>query len=59
MSFEVYKDKAGEFRWRLKSPNNEIIASGEGYKDKAGCENGIASIKKTVPTAKIVDLTKQ
>lgn len=59
MSFEVYKDKAGGFRWRLKSPNNEIIASSEGYKDKASCENGIAAIKKNVPTAKIVDLTKQ
>lgn len=59
MSFEVYKDKASEFRWRLKSPNNEIISSSKGYKDKTGCENGIATIKKIVPTAKMVDLTKQ
>ncbi len=44
--FEVYQDKAGEFRFRLKAKNGEIILTGEGYKAKAGCLNGIASIKK-------------
>ena len=44
--FEVYKDKAGEFRFRLKAGNGEIILTGEGYKAKAGCLNGIESIKK-------------
>ena len=34
--FEVYKDKAGEFRFRLKAGNGEVIATGEGYKSKAG-----------------------
>lgn len=44
--FEMYKDKAGEFRFRLKAGNGENILSGEGYKDKSGCENGIASVQK-------------
>ena len=52
--FEVYKDKAGEFRFRLKARNGEIIAVGEGYKAKASCLNGIASIVKNAPDAAIV-----
>ena len=51
--FEVYKDKAGEFRFRLKARNGEIIAVGEGYKAKASCLNGIASIVKNAPDAAI------
>ena len=54
--FDMYKDSRGEWRWRLKAPNGQVIAtSGEGYKDKTGCEDGIASVKKNVPTAKIVE----
>lgn len=52
--FEVYKDKAGEFRFRLKASNGQIIAVGEGYKALAGCLNGIESIKKNAPNAEIV-----
>ncbi|OHD15274.1 MAG: hypothetical protein A2Y34_06050 [Spirochaetes bacterium GWC1_27_15] len=44
--FEIYKDKAGEFRFRLKASNGQVILTGEGYKAKAGCQNGIESIKK-------------
>lgn len=44
--FEVYKDKRGEFRFRLKASNGQIIATGEGYKAKASCLNGIDSIKR-------------
>ena len=44
--FEVYVDKAGEHRFRLKAGNGEIILSSEGYSSKAGCENGIESVKK-------------
>ena len=43
--FEIFKDKAGEFRFRLKAANAEIIAASEGYKAKAGCLNGIESVK--------------
>ncbi len=52
--FEVYQDKAGEFRFRLKAGNGEIIAVGEGYKAKASCLNGIESIRKNAPEAEVV-----
>lgn len=52
--FEVYKDKAGEFRFRLKATNGQIIAVGEGYKALASCLNGIESVKKNAPDAPIV-----
>lgn len=52
--FEVYVDKRGEFRFRLKARNGEIIAVGEGYKALAGCLNGIDSIKRNAPDAQIV-----
>ena len=44
--FELYKDKAGEFRFRLKAGNGETILSSEGYTTKASCENGIESVRK-------------
>ena len=44
--FEIYTDKAGEFRFRLKARNGEIIAVSEGYKAISGCKNGIDSVKK-------------
>lgn len=52
--FEVYVDKAGEFRFRLKARNGEIIAVSEGYKAKASCLNGIESVKKNAPEAEVV-----
>lgn len=44
--FEVYVDKAGEHRFRLKAGNGETILSSEGYNEKAGCANGIESVRK-------------
>ena len=44
--FELYQDKKGEFRFRLKSGNGENILASEGYKAKASCMNGIESVKK-------------
>lgn len=52
--FEVYTDKAGEFRFRLKATNGQIIATSEGYKSKSGCINGIESVKKNAPDADVV-----
>ena len=52
--FEVYQDKAGEFRFRLKAKNGQIIATGEGYKQLAGCLNGVESIKNNAPDAPVV-----
>ena len=53
--FEIYQDKKGEFRWRLRADNNQVIATGEGYSSKAGCKSGIESVKKNAPKAEIVD----
>ena len=52
--FEVYLDKAGEYRFRLKATNGQIIATGESYKQLSSCLNGIESIKKNAPDAEIV-----
>ena len=52
--FEVYKDKAGEFRFRLKAANGEIIGKSEGYKAKASAKKGIASIAKNAPDAPVI-----
>ena len=49
--FEIYKDRAGKFRYRLKAGNGEIILTGQGYKAKAGVKNGIASIQKNAKDA--------
>ena len=56
--FEVYQDKAGEYRFRLKARNGEIIAVGEGYKAKASCLNGIDSIRRNAPEAEVVEEAK-
>ena len=49
--FEMYEDKGGEFRFRLKARNGEIIGTSEGYTAKAGCLNGIESVQKNAPVA--------
>jgi len=53
--FELYVDKAGEFRFRLKARNGQIIAVSEGYKAIASCKNGIESVKKNAVDANIVE----
>jgi len=55
--FSVYKDARGEFRFRLIAANNEIIAVSEGYRTRTSCINGIKSVKKNAPIAKVIDLT--
>ncbi|MCR5537171.1 MAG: YegP family protein [Succinivibrio sp.] len=51
--FEVYKDKGGEFRFRLKARNGEVVAASEGYKKKDSCLNGIESVRKNAPDAEV------
>jgi hypothetical protein len=53
--FELFKDKSEKFRFRLKAPSGEIIATGEAYNSKEGCVNGIESIKKNAPVATVVE----
>ncbi len=47
--FEIFEDKAGEFRFRLKAGNGEIILASEGYVQKASAEKGIESVKTNAP----------
>ena len=54
--FELYTDKAGEFRFRLKARNGEVIAASEGYKAKASCLNGIDSVRRNAPDAAVEKL---
>ncbi|MBO6048087.1 MAG: YegP family protein [Erysipelotrichaceae bacterium] len=49
--FELYTDKRGEFRFRLKARNGQIIAVSEGYKTMKACVNGVNSVKKNVVDA--------
>ena len=52
--FEMYLDKAGEYRFRLKARNGQIVAVGEGYTALKSCLNGIESVRKNAPDAEIV-----
>ncbi|MBQ6855767.1 MAG: YegP family protein [Lachnospiraceae bacterium] len=52
--FEVYTDKAGEFRFRLKAKNGQVIATSEGYVTHANCMKGVESVKKNAADPEIV-----
>ena len=54
--FELYQDKAGKYRFRLKAGNGQVIAVGEAYESKAAAENGIASVQKNAPGAPTVEV---
>ena len=53
--FEVYKDNKGEYRFRLKATNGQIIATGEGYVAKASCLNGVESVRRNAPEAPVAE----
>jgi uncharacterized protein YegP (UPF0339 family) len=55
--FEVYEDKAGKFRFRLKAGNGEVVATGEAYETKAAAKNGCKAVQRAADGATIVDLT--
>jgi len=52
--FEIYTDKAGEFRFRLKATNGQVIATGEGYTTHANCIKGVESVKKNAVDAEVI-----
>jgi len=54
--FELYEDRSGEFRFRLKAGNGEVIAVSEGYSSKSGALNGIESVKSNAPNASVVEV---
>lgn len=56
--YEIYKDTRGEFRFRLKAPNGEIIGVSEGYSSKSACMAGIDSVRRNAPEAEIVEVEK-
>jgi hypothetical protein len=55
--FEIQCDSAGKFRFHLKAANGEIIAASQSYLSRQSAENGVASVKKNAPMAKIIDQT--
>lgn len=58
MTFELYRDAAGEWRWRLVAENGEPIAdSGEGYKRKSDCLEAIALIREEVAEAEVLEVS--
>jgi len=56
-TFELYKDARGEYRFYLKAPNGEIIASSESYRSKAAAKQGINSVRTVARGATVVDNT--
>lgn len=55
--FELFRGTNGNYYFRLKAENGEIIAHSEGYTTKQGAQNGIAAVKRCAPVAQTVDLT--
>jgi hypothetical protein len=57
-SFEIYLDHRGEYRWRFKASNGEVVAvSSEGYTTKENCQYSVHLVKTYSPTASVYDLT--
>lgn len=54
--FEVYKDAAGKFRFRLKAGNGEVVASGQAYASLAGAKDGCAAVQRAADGASIVEV---
>lgn len=56
--FQLYKDNAGEYRWRLKAANGDTVCvASEGYSSKQGAENSVSWVKANAPSANVEDLT--
>ncbi|MHA6622804.1 YegP family protein [Pseudonocardia sp. DLS-67] len=54
--FEVYKDRAGKFRFRLKASNGQVVATGEAYETKASALKGCESVQKAADGAPVVEV---
>ncbi|WP_270411001.1 YegP family protein [Microbacterium maritypicum] len=53
--FELYTDKSGEYRFRLKAGNGEVVAISEGYSSKSAALNGIDSVRRNAADAEVVE----
>ncbi len=56
--FELWVDKAGDYRWNLKAGNGEVIATSQGYASKASAVNGIDSVRRNAADAEVVEIEK-
>jgi uncharacterized protein len=56
--FEIYRDESGQYRWRFRADNNEVVAAGEGYRSKDNCEHAVQLIKEQGPQAEVTDRTE-
>ena len=56
--YKIYQDTKGEYRFRLKAPNGEIIGVSEGYSTKDSCHQGIESVRRNAPEAEIIEIEK-
>jgi uncharacterized protein len=54
--FEVYEDRAGKYRFRLKAGNGEIVAQGEAYESKSAAQKGCESVQKAADGAQVVEV---
>ncbi|HEX5407980.1 MAG TPA: DUF1508 domain-containing protein [Pseudonocardiaceae bacterium] len=54
--FEVYQDKAGKHRFRLKAANGEVVAVGEAYESQSGAHAGCGAVQRAADGATIVDV---
>ncbi|MEZ3162058.1 YegP family protein [Microbacterium sp. BWT-B31] len=57
-TFELWTDKAGEYRFNLKAGNGQVIATSQGYSSKASALNGIESVKTNAPGAEVVEVER-
>lgn len=55
--FEIYKDRSGQYRFRLKAGNGEVVAQGEAYPRKQGALRGAEAVQRAADGAEFVDLT--
>jgi uncharacterized protein len=55
--FEIERDESGEYRWRFRTDNNEVVTSGEGYRSMNDCEHPVQLIKDQASQAEVADRT--
>lgn len=57
--FEIYEDRAGKFRFRLKAGNGEVVAVGEAYESKSAAIKGTQAVQRAAADAAVADLTAE
>jgi uncharacterized protein YegP (UPF0339 family) len=53
--FEVYPDKAGRYRFRLKASNGQVVATGEAYESKSAAKDGCEAVQRAAAGAQVVE----